>query len=142
MFSKIVVPVDPAEPKFSKPSIDSAVGFAKQYDSKIWMVCVLQVLPGLVAEYLPPDYEKTAAANAARKLEEMVAEYGLPEGTIKVLVRNGGVYHEVLDAVDEVGADLIIMNSHRPGMSTYLLGSNAAKIVRHANCSVLVIRDD
>ncbi len=141
MFSKIVVPVDPAEPKFSTPSIESAVNFAKQYDSKIWLVCVLQVLPGLVAEYLPPDYEKTATANAKKKLEEMAAAYGLPEGTVRVLVRNGGVYHEVLDAVDEVGADLIIMNSHRPGMSTYLLGSNAAKVVRHATCSVLVIRE-
>ena len=141
MFSKIVVPVDPAEPVFSKPSIQAAADFARRYDARIWLVCVLQILPGLVAEYLPPDYEQTAAENARRKLDELAGEFDLPAGSMDIMVRSGGVYHEVLDAVKEVGADLIIMNSHRPAMSTYLLGSNAAKIVRHAPCSVLVIRE-
>ena len=37
-------------------------------------------------------------------------------------------------------ADLIVVGSHRPVMSDYLLGSNAKTIVRHAQCSVLVVR--
>ncbi len=37
-------------------------------------------------------------------------------------------------------ADLIVVGSHRPNWSTYLIGSNAANIVRHAQCSVLVMR--
>ena len=42
--------------------------------------------------------------------------------------------------IEKGGADLIIIGSHRPAMSTYLLGSNATTVVRHAGCSVLVVR--
>jgi nucleotide-binding universal stress UspA family protein len=52
----------------------------------------------------------------------------------------GSVYNEVLKEADRMAADLIVVGSHRPTMSTYLLGSNAAAIVRHAKCSVLVVR--
>jgi nucleotide-binding universal stress UspA family protein len=37
-------------------------------------------------------------------------------------------------------ADLIVVGSHRPAMKDYLLGTNAARVVRHAHCSVLVVR--
>jgi nucleotide-binding universal stress UspA family protein len=35
----------------------------------------------------------------------------------------------------------VVIGSHRPTMATFLLGSNASTIVRHARCSVLVVRD-
>jgi universal stress protein G len=50
------------------------------------------------------------------------------------------VYHEVLAEAEAWGADLKIVVSHSLSMGTYLVGSNAEKIVRHANCSVLVVR--
>ncbi|HEY8008599.1 MAG TPA: universal stress protein [Methylocella sp.] len=50
--------------------------------------------------------------------------------------RTGVVYHEVLAEAEAWGADLIIVGSHSPSMGTYLVGSNAQKIVRRANCSV------
>ena len=56
------------------------------------------------------------------------------------MVRMGSVYAEVLDEAGRIGADLVVVGSHRPSMATYLLGSNAATIVRHARCSVLVVR--
>jgi hypothetical protein len=51
----------------------------------------------------------------------------------------GAVYNEVLAEAQKMGADLIVVGSHRPGMATYLLGSNASTIVRHAPSSVLVV---
>ena len=59
---------------------------------------------------------------------------------LETLVRIGGIYHEVLEAAEARKADLVVVGSHRPGMATYLIGSNATAIVRHATCSVLVIR--
>ena len=47
---------------------------------------------------------------------------------------------ELLREATEWRADLIVVGSHRPVMSDYLLGSNAKTIVRHAQCSVLVVR--
>jgi nucleotide-binding universal stress UspA family protein len=59
---------------------------------------------------------------------------------VSSIVRMGSDYNEVLKEADRMAADLIVVGSHRPTMSTYLLGSNAAAIVRHAKCSVLVVR--
>ena len=55
-------------------------------------------------------------------------------------MRSGHAYNTILDEAEKSGADLIIIASHRPGLQDYLLGSTAAKVVRHANCSVLVVR--
>jgi nucleotide-binding universal stress UspA family protein len=52
----------------------------------------------------------------------------------------GSVCNEVPDEAETIGADLVIVGSHTPSMATYLLGSNAATIVRHSKCSVLVVR--
>ena len=36
---------------------------------------------------------------------------------------------------------LIVMGSHHPELKDYLLGPNAAKVMRHADCSVMVVRE-
>jgi len=59
---------------------------------------------------------------------------------VQVIVRTGHSYNTILEVAKEKNADLIIIASHRPGLQDYFLGSTAAKVVRHANCSVLVVR--
>lgn len=60
----------------------------------------------------------------------------------KCRVKAGVVYDIVLEEADKVKPEVIIVAAGRPGFSSYLLGSNAEKILRHANCSVFVIRDE
>jgi len=55
-------------------------------------------------------------------------------------VRSGNPGPTILTSADECGADLIIVGSHKPGLQDYFLGSTAARVVRHAQCSVLVMR--
>jgi nucleotide-binding universal stress UspA family protein len=57
-----------------------------------------------------------------------------------VEVRSGHSYKTILEVAEEKQVDLIIIASHRPGLQDYFLGSTAAKVVRHARCSVLVMR--
>ena len=65
----------------------------------------------------------------------------VPSGMhVQHIVRQGTVYEMVLLTAKEIDADLIIIASHRPELKDYLLGPNAARVVRHANCSVLVVR--
>ena len=59
---------------------------------------------------------------------------------MEVEVRMGHSHKTILEVADENGVDLIIIGSHQPGMEDFILGSTAAKVVRHAKCSVLVIR--
>ena len=59
-----------------------------------------------------------------------------------ILVTHGAsIYGEILGAAEEAEADLVVVGSHRPAKKDYLLGPNAARVVRHARCSVLVARD-
>jgi nucleotide-binding universal stress UspA family protein len=56
-------------------------------------------------------------------------------------VRCGSIYKEILRYARDTQADLVILAAHRPAMRDYLLGPNAAYIVRHADCSVWVVRE-
>lgn len=56
-------------------------------------------------------------------------------------VLTGKVYDMILTEADALGADLILVGSHQPELQDFLLGANAARIVRHAKASVLVLRD-
>jgi universal stress protein G/universal stress protein F len=58
----------------------------------------------------------------------------------KSIVRNGVVFDEVVSQAKQSGVDAIVMASAKPKFRSYLLGSNAAKVVRHAPCSVFVVR--
>lgn len=60
----------------------------------------------------------------------------------KCRVKGGVVYDTVLEEAGRLKPEVIIVAAGRPGFSSYLLGSNAEKILRHANCSVFVIRDE
>ena len=56
-------------------------------------------------------------------------------------IGSGTNYKDVLLVAGEFPADLIVIASHRPEMSYYMLGPNVARIVRHAKYSVMVVRD-
>lgn len=140
MFKKILVPVDPNEIDFAEPAIAAAVDLARQAEGAIRLVAVMPVMNGYVSEFLPANYEAGFEKETEDQLQALVAKCGLEPARVSVVLRIGSVYHEVIDEAKEAGCDAIVITSHRPQMSTYLLGSNAAKIVRHAPCSVLVLR--
>jgi nucleotide-binding universal stress UspA family protein len=141
MFKSIVVPVDLAEVDVAKPAIDKAVEFAKTWDGKVRLIYVRSILPITYMEFVPPDFDAQQQALFEGKLAEVAAGVELPSGRVSSVVRLGSIYNEVLDEVTKTGADLVIIGSHRPAMASYLLGSNASTIVRHATCSVLVVRE-
>jgi nucleotide-binding universal stress UspA family protein len=67
-------------------------------------------------------------------------EVQLATGRVTSVVRQGGIYQEILEEAKAIDADLIVMSSHRVGVRTYFLGSVAGHVVRYANCSVMVVR--
>ncbi len=90
--------------------------------------------------YLPTDTESRLAHEAASEIDAFITER-IPEDVSAFRhLENGTVYQGILEAAERIGADLVIMASHRPEMSDYLVGPNAARVVRHAKISVLVVR--
>jgi nucleotide-binding universal stress UspA family protein len=140
MYKNILVPVDVAEPSLAKPAIDAACSLARQSDGRIRLVNVLPMTPVMLAEYVPPDFDVQQRKTAEDSLAAMTRDCGLDASRASGVVRQGGIYHEVLEEATAMGADLIVMSSHRPAMRTYFLGSNAGHVVRYAKCSVLVVR--
>lgn len=140
MFKRIVVPIDLAEIELAQPAIDQALELAEASGGALRLINVQPLLPATFMDYVPADFDAAQEERAAKALEELAAGVRLPKERISHVVRVGGAYHEILAEARAWGADLIVVGSHRPVMSDYLLGSNAKTIVRHAHCSVLVVR--
>jgi nucleotide-binding universal stress UspA family protein len=107
---------------------------------------VITVVPdfgaNVVSAYFKDHDIKSAQDGAANLLNEMVAGAIGAEANKKVrhLVAVGSVYEEVLKAAKISDAGLIVIGAHRADFKDYLLGPNAARVVRHSDCSVYVVR--
>lgn len=140
MFKIILVPIDIAHPERVESSLAAASKLASAHDSKLVLLHVVEQLPGYVLTEVPDGFRDSIREGATAETKKIVAAQELP-ATAQVLVREGHVYHTILSVARDVGADLIVIASHNPVMADYLLGSVAARVVRHAHCSVLVLRD-
>ncbi|MGP9822447.1 universal stress protein [Salinarimonas sp. NSM] len=140
MYKTILVPVDLAEPKASESALATAARLADAGDGTIRLIYVRPLMPVTYMEYVPASFEADQQREAEETLADIAATVPLPKERVSAVVRLGSIYHEVLAEAEEAGADLVVIGSHRPTMATYLLGSNATTIVRHATSSVLVVR--
>lgn len=140
MFRTILVPVDLAEPEMSVKAIDVAVSLAQNSGGALRLVNVQQFLPATYMDYVPADFDEKQREWAEAEMAKIAGRIDLPTERVSTKVRVGGIYPEILAEAEEWAADLIVIGSHRPAMSTYLLGSNAKTVVRHAKCSVMVVR--
>jgi nucleotide-binding universal stress UspA family protein len=143
MYTKILVPIDLSSPELGKSAVANAVMMAQQGHATLRFVNVLPLTPVMLAEYVPPDFEVQQRKAAEDALATVAKESGLEPARVSATVRQGGIYQEILEEASDIGADLIVMSSHRPQrgtVRTYFLGSNAGHVVRYAKCSVLVVR--
>ena len=136
MYKTILVPIDMAHVVEGKSIIDVAIEHAAE-DAKIILLNVVEEIPNLIAIQMPADIIDNSQEKAAKELKAIANASGR---SMEVAVRSGRSYSSILDVADEKEVDLIIIASHRPGLQDYFLGSTASKVVRHAKCSVLVVR--
>jgi universal stress protein G len=144
MYKQILVPIDLADPDLAKPAVSTAVMMAGLSSGTIRLINVLPLTPVMLAEYVPPDFEAQQRKSSEEALVIICQETALDPARVSSVVRQGGIHQEILEEANAIGADLIVMSSHRvhrPGIRTYFLGSNAGHVVRYAQCSVLVVRN-
>ena len=137
MYKTILVPIDMGHIVEGKSTLDIAAEHAGK-DTQIVLLNVVEEIPNWAAVELPAGIQDKSVDTAAKELQAVAKASGLPH--VKSQVRIGHSYSTILDTAEDIGADLIIIASHRPGLQDYFLGSTAAKVVRHAKCSVLVVR--
>ena len=144
MYKRILVPVDIQEgERTRKMSLTRAVELCRFYGAKMF---VLTVVPDMgmpiVADYFPSDAGDKIVADAENLLHELVDAHVPEDIDVQHLVAQGSIYRRILRMAEKVEADLIVIPAHRIKFQDYFLGTNTAKVVRHAQCSVLVLRSE
>lgn len=141
MYKKILLAIDLGDEESLLPLLKEAEALASSHGAELH---VLTVVPSytmpLVGSFFPPDYEKNAMAAAREALIKFLDDNAEVPGAMKGHVAHGTIYDEIMKAADKFGCDLIMLAAHRPALRDYLLGPNAARVVRHANQSVFVVR--
>lgn len=144
MYKSILVPVDVSEDELTRQVIPFVQAHAVNNIAKVHFLTVIPSFPyystlGLAYAAEMPE-QKELLLKAAEKLNDIVKLFKLPEQKVQVHIVSGSPKDQILRLAEAIEADLIIIASHRPDITTYLLGSNAAAVVRHAKCPVLVVR--
>jgi nucleotide-binding universal stress UspA family protein len=142
MYRNVLVPIDLSDEHSWRKALPTAVALCQTFQARLHAIAVLPDfgLP-IVGQFFPDGYEDKVRQQAARQLKALVAEQ-VPDGVpTRRIIAEGKIYLEILKAAQTIKADLIVMGSHHPELKDYLLGPNAAKVVRHADCSVMVVRD-
>lgn len=137
----ILVPIDFSER--CQKALRYAAKFAEQFGSDVTLLHVIQPVVYPTDFGYPPTVVEPSDDGMRRevegRLESLAKTTGIP---MQPLIRVGQPYHEIATAAEELNVDLIILTTHgRTGLQHVLLGSTAERVVRHAPCPVLTVRE-
>ncbi|MCJ2375967.1 universal stress protein [Vibrio sp. ZSDZ34] len=142
MYKQILVPVDLNDKGFSDKAVEIAVWHAKHSNAEVHL---LNVLPGIhmsmVATYFPKDAANQMKQDVKAQLEFFANQHIDDEIIYKVHVAEGKPYTTILEYAERLGADLIVIPSHkRSKIDKVVLGSVASKVVQNSRINVLVVK--
>lgn len=142
MYQSILVPIDIVEKALTKKVLPHVEYLANLSNARVKLFHVLPVASAIVNAYSFgfDEFKDKATIQAEKWLEEVSNTIGLSKDRLSYSIAFGNPRDEILAIADELMPDLIILGSRRPNISTHLLGSNAAAVVRYAKTAVLVIR--
>ena len=135
MYSTILVPIAFEEGRDSNAALAIAETLLAP-GGTITALHVVEEVPAYASTYV----DEALMAEARKSVEEALAAKLGGHDTVTPRVVTGHSGRTILDEAERMGADLIVIASHRPGLQDYFLGSTAARVVRHARCCVHVIR--
>ena len=132
---RILVPVDFSD--CSKKALQYAIPFAKQFDAELVLLHVIDVTP------IAPEVGFVDAQGIPESREELLCLQKAIGKDVRstTLIRTGAPYLQIAQTAVECQADLIIISTHgRKGLSRVVMGSTTERVVRHAHCPVLIVR--
>ena len=136
MFKKILVPVDLTHNELGVQMIKLAKEIGGD-STEIVLTHVVHDIPAYAAVEISSEILDKTHKWAKAEIEKLAKDNGV---TGAADLRHGSAGSAILEAAAEHGVDLIVIGSHKPGMADYFLGSTAGRVVRHAQCPVLVMR--
>lgn len=137
MYRKILAPIDLAHRERLAKALDTAVDLARHWGVPVVLAGVTETTPSPLA-HNPQEY--------AQKLAALAAEIGRDTG-VSVESRAYTAHDPatqiddtLLKAVEETGADLVVMASHAPTLGDALVPSHGGRLASHAGISVFLVR--
>jgi len=143
MRRSVMCAVDISQPHVETRVLSTAAKLAAIDNAALDIIAVVPDYGmSVVGSFFEADHTEKAVAHARQALNELVDQVldGDANDDIRHLVATGTAYEEILKAAKAAGSDLIVIGAHKPDFKDYLLGPNAARVVRHADCSVYVVR--
>jgi nucleotide-binding universal stress UspA family protein len=131
MYKHILVPIDLADIGAAEQAINRAKHIARRDGSRISVVSIVPAWPAELGK-VPRNYQP----DLDNYIVSIRDDFDI-EGEIKT---GGSISGRIIEAIATKNIDLVVMASHDPRISDYLIGSNAAHVVLHSPCSVLVVR--
>jgi nucleotide-binding universal stress UspA family protein len=143
MSGMVLCAIDASQSEHEAPVLRRAAQIAQLDGGRLDVISVVPSYHNsLVGGYFGPEFHDRVVADTRKALSAFVEEVLGAEANADVrhVVATGNVYEEVLKTAEVDGANVIVIGSHRPALQDYLLGPNAGHVVRHAKCSVFVVR--
>ncbi|TDT44189.1 nucleotide-binding universal stress UspA family protein [Halospina denitrificans] len=137
MYRKILVPVDLAHLDSLERALQVASDLGRHYETEVCYISVTQSAPSSVAKS-PEDYEQKLEAFA----NEQAKTHGRPVSA-KVLVSADPAVElddKLIHAIDDVGADLVVMGTHHHGKHDIIMPSNGSHVAKETNASIFLVR--
>ena len=133
---KILVSIDIAREGGNAAVIKTARAIAGAMGGSLALVYVIEPTPTYILAQVPAGIVAQRKLDAEKELSDLAAQYEIPDS----LVCEGAPATMILEYAAKIDADLIVLHSHDPDLSDYFLGSVAGRVVRHAHCSVHIVR--
>lgn len=138
MFQHIMAPVDLAEKDRLQKAVQVAADLAGHYQARMTLVSVSGGLQGKVS-HSHEEYGRRLALYAdeiaaAHTIQVDSLNYGVPDPSVEV-------DQKLIEAIGDLGADLVVMASHQPGWVEYFVNSHGGRLASHAKISVLLVRE-
>lgn len=142
MYKDILFPIDLNHDSSWVDVLPSVVEYCRAFQARLHVVTVVPDfgMP-LVGGYFPKNFGNKMLKETNQRLHEFVKKHVPSDVPVQHIVAEGVVYQEIIRVAREIGADLIIMASHRPELGDFLVGPNAERVARHFEKSVLLFRN-
>lgn len=145
MYNKILIPLDGSD--LAEQALAHGLAIAAHFNSQVYLVQVVMTPIAIAAPYdISYEYNekyRESALNAANQYLGSIAS-GVDqklEKQIHTRVIEGSVVDSLLDYIEFNGIDLVVMATHgRSGVSRWVFGSVAERILKAASCPVFLIR--
>ena len=141
MAKHVLLPVDPDDKPSWEKALPEAVAQARHRQATLHVMTVVPIFGStIVANYFPKDFEEKALEDARQTLQTLIKDKVPTDLPHQLIVAHGRIHQEICRVAGEIGADLIVMASHKPAWSDSFLAPNAAQVLQHVPISVMVVR--